>query len=76
MKQFFETIEQANNFITKCNELLGYPDNNGTETYAIPEEIKQEDIVIGYEVPITWELSEKLNEIAIKQLLKDEVVAE
>ena len=70
MKQQFETIEQANSFIEKCNELLGLPDTKTeTLTYAIPEEIKEEDIVIGYEVPITWELSEKLNELAIKTLI-------
>ena len=78
MKQKFETIEQANSFIEKCNELLSLPDyKTGTLTYAVPEEVKNdEDIVVGYSVPITWELSEKLNEIAIKQLLDNGMVVE
>ena len=78
MKQIFKTIEQANSFVTKCNELLGYPDGNGTETYAIPEEVKETieevETVIGYEIPINFELSEMLVELAVKQLTDEKIL--
>ena len=67
MKQTFDTIQEANLFIEQANKLLGYPnEKNGTLTYSIPEPLigkdeNGEDIIVGYEVPITEELSNLLN---------------
>ena len=75
MKQFFETLEEANLFIEKVNILLGYPNEaNGTLTYSVPEliEVKEDETVISthWEVDITQELNEVLVELATKQLLQ------
>ena len=37
MKQTFETIEQALARVAEIDALMGFPDDTGTLTYAIPE---------------------------------------
>ena len=80
MNTTFKTIEEANQFIDKANELLGYPDGKGTETYSVPSELTEtihlEDgsestTIIGYSVEVTQELNELLIQIAIKQLANE-----
>lgn len=69
------TIDEVTAFIDKANTLLGYPNDNGTETYCnVPEitEIKDESgnvIDSFYELPVTSELNEAMIDIATKQML-------
>ena len=78
MKQFFETLEEANLFIEKVNILLGYPNEaNGTLTYSVPELIEVKDEYGNvtdswYEVQVTEELNEILVELATQKLIEDE----
>lgn len=78
MKTKIKTIDEVNNFIEKANTLLGYPNNNGTETYCnVPEitEIKDESgnvIESFYELPVTNELNEILIKIATTKIITDE----
>ncbi len=70
-----KTIEQVEQFITKANELLGYPDNTGTLTYCnVPEitEVKEEDNVIDsyYLLPITSELNEALINLGVNKMME------
>ena len=71
MKQTFKTLSEAELFISKCNEILGYPDGKGTDTYSIPEEVKDEnDNVIEYNIEITNELNEILVSKAIENIMQ------
>lgn len=76
MKTKLTTLEQVEQFISKANELLHYPNiENGTLTYTeIPEitEIKDEEgnvIESYYEIEITNELNETMIEIALKEMI-------
>ena len=78
MNTKLKTIDEVNTFIEKANLLLGYPDQNGTETYCnVPEltEIKDENGVVidsYYELPITPELNEVMISIATDKFITDE----
>ena len=53
MKQTFETIEQALARVAEIDALMGFPDDTGTLTYAIPElneESKMWEIEVGSDV--------------------------
>ena len=79
MKQKFENIEEAQQFIDNANILLGYPTKyGGTLTYSIPEPIMgkdddDEDIIIGYEVPVTEELDKLLNPEEYETIIKENI---
>ena len=69
------TLEQVEQFISKANELLGYPDNSGTLTYCnIPEltEVKDAGNVIDsyYLLPITSELNEALIGLGVDKMME------
>jgi len=72
------TPEQVEQFISKANKLLGYPDNSGTLTYCnAPEltEVKDEDgnvIDSYYIIPITSELNEALIGLGVDKMMADE----
>jgi hypothetical protein len=72
------TLEQVEQFISKANELLGYPDNTGTLTYCnVPEltEVKDEDgnvIDSYYIIPITSELNEALINLGVNKMMTDD----
>ena len=38
MKQTFETEQQAIDRIAEIDKLMGFPDNTGTMTYAVPQQ--------------------------------------
>jgi hypothetical protein len=40
MKQQFDTYEQAIDKIAEIDELMGFPDNTGTQTWAVPEKVE------------------------------------
>ena len=79
MKQKFENIEQANLFIDNANILLGLPnEKNGTLTYSIPEPIiskdeNDEDVIVGYEVPVTEELDKLLNPKKYETIIEENI---
>ena len=53
MKQTFETEQQAIERIAEIDKLMGFPDNTGTLTYAVPqlnEETQEYEIEVGTEV--------------------------
>ena len=53
MKQTFETEQQAIERIAEIDKLMGFPDNTGTMTYAVPqlnEETQEYEIEVGTEV--------------------------
>ena len=53
MKQTFETIEQALARVAEIDALMGFPDDTGTLTYAIPqlnEETEMWEIEVGSDV--------------------------
>lgn len=72
-----KTLDEVELFINKVNNLLGYPDNSGTETYCnIPEINKIVDNNLNiidsyYEVPITNELNCLFINIATKTIIGD-----
>ena len=78
MNTKLKTLDEVNTFIEKANTLLGYPNDNGTETYCnVPEltEIKDENGVVidsYYELPITPELNEVMISIATDKFITDE----
>ena len=78
MNTKLKTLEQVNTFIANANLLLGYPNDNGTETYCnVPEitEIKDENGNVTesfYELPVTSELNEILIKIATEKFITDE----
>ncbi len=50
MKRQFDTYEQAAAKVAEIDELMGFPDNTGTTTWAVPEKVTDEN---GKEV---WEV--------------------
>ena len=77
MKIQLKTLDEVQAFINNANQLLGYPDDKGTETYCnVPEltEITEDEVVTDsyYEIEVTQELNEAMIKIAIKELIKDE----
>ena len=67
MKIQLNTLEQVEAFIANANQLLGYPDGRGTETYCnVPE--PSEDGT--HEIEITQELNEAMIKLATEQLIK------
>ena len=40
MKQIFDTYQQAAAKVAEIDELMGFPDNTGTQTWAVPEKIE------------------------------------
>ena len=77
MNTKLKTIDEVNTFIEKANTLLGYPNDNGTETYCnVPEltEIKDENGNVTesfYELPVTSELNEAMISIATNQMINE-----
>ena len=77
MNTKLKTIDEVNTFIEKANTLLGYPNDNGTETYCnVPEltEIKDENGNVTesfYELPVTSELNEAMISIATIQMINE-----
>lgn len=80
MNTKLKTIDEVYTFIEKANTLLGYPNDNGTETYCnVPEitEIKDEDGNVTesfYELPVTSELNEAMISIATIQMINETAV--
>lgn len=78
MNTKLKTIDEVYTFIEKANTLLGYPNDNGTETYCnVPEltEIKDENGNVTesfYELPVTSELNKILIKIATTKLITNE----
>jgi hypothetical protein len=59
MKRQFDTYEQAAAKVAEIDELMGFPDNTGTTTWAVPEKVE----VDGAE---KWEVILPENEISEK----------
>lgn len=80
MNTKLKTKDEVNTFIEKANTLLGYPNNNGTETYCnVPEitEIKDDNGNVTdsfYELPVTSELNEAMIGIATIQMINETAV--
>ena len=80
MNTKLKTLDEVNTFIEKANTLLGYPNDNGTETYCnVPEltEIKDENGNVTesfYELPVTSELNEAMISIATIQIINETAV--
>ena len=77
MKIQLKTLDEVQAFIDNANILLGYPDDNGTETYCnVPEltEITEDEVVTDsyYEIDITQELNEAMVKIATEKLIQHE----
>ena len=53
MKETFETLEACQLRIAEIDAIMGFPDNTGTLTYAVPqlnEETQEYEIEVGTEV--------------------------
>lgn len=53
MKETFETLEACQLRIAEIDAIMGFPDNTGTMTYAVPqlnEETQEYEIEVGTEV--------------------------
>ena len=53
MRETFKTEAEAIERVAVCDRLMGFPDNHGTLTYAIPqlnEETQQWEIEVGNDV--------------------------
>lgn len=80
MNTKLKTKDEVYTFIEKANTLLGYPNDNGTETYCnVPEltEIKDENGNVTesfYELPVTSELNEAMISIATTQMINETAV--